>query len=222
MGKRISPGENGWRQGFLAALAEGLTVRDAAARAGVGLSTPYRRKAGDPGFRAEWEAIRPAHRKPAATTPPSNRREYLQRIAPRHDDEWHTPFLARLSETSNVSAAADEAQVSPEQAYRTRREDPGFAAGWRAALAEGYDHLELEVLASLRAGTGAREHPIDVPNAIRLLAAHRKTALEMRALEEGAEDERAARRTIEAMVARLRQDEGLPAIESRPDLRPVT
>ena len=63
---------------------------------------------------------------------------------------WRTYFLQALAATSNVTASAKEAGVSPSRAYKARREHADFAADWRAALYEGYEHLEMEVLAQLR------------------------------------------------------------------------
>lgn len=63
---------------------------------------------------------------------------------------WRTYFLQALAATSNVTASAREAEVSPSRAYKARREEPDFAAQWRNALHEGSEHLEMEVLAYLR------------------------------------------------------------------------
>ena len=85
---------------------------------------------------------------------------------------WRTYFLQALAATSNVTASAKEAGVSPSRAYKARREHADFAADWRAALYEGYEHLEMEVLAQLRGHDPERK--LDIANAIRLLAAHRQ------------------------------------------------
>lgn len=96
---------------------------------------------------------------------------------------WRPRFLAHLGETSNVTAAALHARVSPAIVYKHRRTDPDFRAAWFAALAEGYDNLEMELLQHLRAvETGgeeggaappAKKRAFDTATAFRCLAAHR-------------------------------------------------
>ena len=70
---------------------------------------------------------------------------------------WRGHFLAALAETSNVTASAARARVSPSRAYKLRRDDAEFSAQWRQALHEGYDHLEMDVLAYLRSADPARK-----------------------------------------------------------------
>jgi hypothetical protein len=115
---------------------------------------------------------------------------------------WRTYFLQALAATSNVTASATEAGISPSRAYKARREHPHFAAQWRAALHEGYEHLEMEVLAYLRGN--APERRLDVANAIRLLAAHRDTVAQLRALEDET-DEQEVLDSIDAMIDEMRQ-----------------
>lgn len=115
---------------------------------------------------------------------------------------WRTYFLQALAATSNVTASAKEAGVSPSRAYKARREQPDFAAQWRDALHEGYEHLEMEVLAYLRGNDPERK--LDVANAIRLLAAHRDTVARMRALEEEG-DEQDVLDSIDAMIDQMRR-----------------
>lgn len=94
------------------------------------------------------------------------------------DRHWRTRFLDYLAETSNVSRAAAHAGIEISRVYRLRRVQPNFAREWHAALAEGYAHLELEVLRRLREGDfkTADGDKFDFANAIRLLAAHRDSA----------------------------------------------
>jgi hypothetical protein len=115
---------------------------------------------------------------------------------------WRTYFLQALAATSNVTQAAAEAGVSPSRAYKARREHPEFAAQWREALYEGYEHLEMEVLAFLRGNTPERK--LDVANAIRLLAAHRETVARERAFRED-EDEAEVLESIDAFIEDMRQ-----------------
>ncbi len=91
---------------------------------------------------------------------------------------WRAAFLANLAASSNVRASAHAVNTPLASVYRARRDDPAFAARWRDALFEGYEHLEMEVLGVLRGAITDRK--IDVANALRLLAAHRQTVNEMR------------------------------------------
>lgn len=94
------------------------------------------------------------------------------------DRHWRSRFVDHLSISSNVTRSAEQAGISLSRAYRVRRTDPDFARQWQAALADGYLHLEMEVVRRLRegdfeAGDGQK---FDFANAIRLLAAHRDAA----------------------------------------------
>ena len=89
---------------------------------------------------------------------------------------WRGIFLDFLAETSNVTKAAEKAGVSPSRAYKIRREEPEFAKLWRAALLEGYEHLEMETLRRLRDGTETEGPKFDTANALRLLVMHRDNA----------------------------------------------
>ena len=86
-------------------------------------------------------------------------------------------FLEELAQTSNVSAAAAAAGIEVGRIYRLRRAEPEFAARWYAALAEGYDNLEMELLGRLRAGKKGKdkEDGFDTAAALRCLAAHRES-----------------------------------------------
>jgi hypothetical protein len=93
----------------------------------------------------------------------------------RINNNWRRLFLDHLAESSNVSASADKAGISASRAYKVRREETEFARQWLVALAEGYLHLEMEVVRRLREGDAktADDGKFDFANAIRLLAAHR-------------------------------------------------
>jgi hypothetical protein len=86
--------------------------------------------------------------------------------------------------------------------YKTRRDDAGFAAKWRAALHEGYDNLEMDLLGHLRAPNPARK--MDVASSLRLLIAHRETVARERALRED-DDEQAVLDSIDAFIEDMRQ-----------------
>jgi hypothetical protein len=56
--------------------------------------------------------------------------------------EWQEEFLAALEQAPNVSKACRAAEVSRQTAYRTRHEDPAFAASWDEAIDASLDGLE--------------------------------------------------------------------------------
>lgn len=114
---------------------------------------------------------------------------------------WRTYFLAALVETSNVTAAARAAEIVPSRAYRTRQEDPEFAEQWRSALRQGYENLEMELLAYLRSPNP--QHKMDVPNAIRLLTLHRQTVAQQRARDDNVSEQEVLA-SIDAMIDEMR------------------
>jgi hypothetical protein len=119
---------------------------------------------------------------------------------------WRQTFLANLADTSNVSAAAEAAQISLSWVYKTRREDSQFARQWFAALCEGYDNLEMDLLHRLRSGE-AKEADIrkyDNATAFRLLSVHRQAVARERAIQED-EDEQAILASIDAKLDSMRE-----------------
>lgn len=141
----------------------------------------------------------PARRKPTTLTTKQREQEAEGKI----DKHWRTYFLQKLAETSNVTASAVHAGVATSRAYKTRREDAKFAAAWRAALFEGYQHLEMEALGYLRAAEPDRK--FDVASALRLLAAHQATIAKERAKPDDEEDEQAVFDSIDAMIDEMRE-----------------
>ncbi|MBO9498718.1 MAG: hypothetical protein J7496_12615 [Novosphingobium sp.] len=131
-----------------------------------------------------------------------------QRIGERDklDRHWRKLFLDTLAETSNVSEAARVAEINPSRAYKVRRAEPGFRRQWNAALIEGYEHLEMETLHRLRAGTGKDDPKFDIANALRLLALHRETVMRERALCDE-EDEDAILASLDAKIEAMRARE---------------
>lgn len=97
---------------------------------------------------------------------------------------WRAVFLGALADTSNIAAAARLAGVTPSHAYKVRRLEPDFARQWLAALCEGYDNLELELLQRLRSGSLKDDDGRKFDNAVafRLLLAHRESAARQRAI----------------------------------------
>ena len=123
---------------------------------------------------------------------------------PRLHRHWRSMFLAVLAETSNVTRAAERAGVSAARAYYVRRCEPEFERAWFAALCEGYDHLEMEVLRRLRDSdftipTGGK---YDFGAALRIMAAHRATVGRHRAVMRN-EDEAEVLASIDATLDRI-------------------
>jgi hypothetical protein len=89
--------------------------------------------------------------------------------------QWRARFIDALAISSNVTRSAQEAGISLSRAYRVRRAEPEFARQWQATLADGYLHLEMEVIRRLREGDfGAGDgQKFDFSNAVRLLSLHR-------------------------------------------------
>jgi len=93
---------------------------------------------------------------------------------------WRRTFLAKLAETSSVEQAAEAANITLDRAQTQRREDPDFARQWQAALDEGYDRLEMDLLYRLRSGRveeadeDGGKRKFDLATSFRILAAHRQ------------------------------------------------
>ena len=147
----------------------------------------------------EEKCLAPARRKPTTLTP----KQRLQEDEGKIDKHWRTYFLQKLAETSNVTASAAYASVATSRAYKTRREDAGFAAAWYDALVEGYQHLEMEVLGYLR--TAEPDRKFDVANALRLLAAHKATIAAQKRVDPEEEDDQAVFDSIDAMIDEMRE-----------------
>ncbi|MBU2588295.1 MAG: hypothetical protein KJ872_09300 [Alphaproteobacteria bacterium] len=122
------------------------------------------------------------------------------------DRHWRTRFIDYLAISSNVTRSAEHAGIDVSRAYRLRRAQPDFAQQWQVALAEGYSHLEMEVLRRLREGdfkTGDGEK-FDFANAIRLLAAHRDSAANGRSRERDVSAEE-VRASIDSKIEEIRR-----------------
>ena len=97
-------------------------------------------------------------------------------------------FLSALAETCNVSEACRRSRVSIAVAYRRRKMDAAFRAGWIEAIGTAYQRLELMLLDRAFNGTekvvkrrdGSEERMIEYPNqlGLTLLKMHRETAVE--------------------------------------------
>lgn len=126
------------------------------------------------------------------TKPTRRGRNPSARPAPVNNTRWREAFLEKLAETSNISAAAEWANVSTTQVYASRRHEPEFARKWLAALCEGYDNLEMDVLRRLREGDtkDADGNKFDFAAAMRLLAAHRESTARQRAIDDNQDADR--------------------------------
>jgi transcriptional antiterminator Rof (Rho-off) len=122
--------------------------------------------------------------------------------APRN---WRAQFLNRLAETSNVSQAAADAQISLSWVYQTRREDRQFNRAWQSALCEGYDNLEMALLHRLLTGEAkdGDGRKYDNATAFRLLMVHKESSARQRAQREN-ESEEEILKQIRAKLAAMR------------------
>lgn len=185
-----------WMDPFLAALAETGVVRHACRTVGIGSTTAYHAKNRDMPFASEWDRAQPPLEFRRNAIAEARQASSVRRRL------WQASFLEALAETSNVTVSAARANIPARTVYKLRRESAAFAGQWRAALLEGYDHLEMELLGYLRDPAPARK--MDVAAALRLLAAHRETVERERALNEE-DDEQAVRDSIDAFLEGMRQ-----------------
>ena len=127
---------------------------------------------------------------------------------------WQQKFINELAESSNVKKACGAAGISQSLVYETRRKDAQFARQWYAALAEGYDTLEMDLLNRLREGRledkddeGKVVAKFDVGTAFRCLAAHRDTVAKER-----------GRQTLEGELTTMKAiNEKIDALQARKD-----
>lgn len=185
-----------WVPVFLAHLAETGVIKKSADHASISQGTVNSRRRRHPEFDSECRRALEGHGYTRRTGPDD---------APTTPD-WCRPFLAALAETSNVAASAAAAGIAKHKAYRLRRERPEFAREWYAALAEGYDNLELETLQRLRFGVPADGPKFDMANALRLLAMHRETVSRERS-RAGKWDEASVLASLNAKLESMRQNE---------------
>ncbi|MCM8556383.1 hypothetical protein [Sphingomicrobium sediminis] len=69
------------------------------------------------------------------------------------DPEVQALFFEKLSATCNVTKAAKAADISTGTLYRRRKTNTQFRLDWEAAIAEGYDRLELLMMERVLVGT---------------------------------------------------------------------
>ena len=68
-------------------------------------------------------------------------------------------FLAALATASNVTKAAEAADVHPSTFYRLREQDATFEAQWRTALDRGYEEIEADLISAVRGGESGEFDP---------------------------------------------------------------
>jgi hypothetical protein len=134
-------------------------------------------------------------------------------------------FLARLAETSNITASAKHAGITTKTAYDLKKKSPEFRDRWHAALCEGYARLEAELLAeALRAPSSnmkdstLKQKQMRTRLGMGLLAAHRAT---VRGVEKPApsrsRDPKEVRARLEKRFAEMRKrmegDDDAPTIQ---------
>lgn len=122
-------------------------------------------------------------------------------------------FLECLAATMNVRASARAVGVSEQSAYRLRARDDDFRAGWREAIAEAYERLELEMLRRAIGGEdGADKADARNPDArlaMFLMKMHRETARGAKADGPADGEMPADGDELEAKLADMRERMGL-------------
>lgn len=141
---------------FVAAVRGGARIEDAAAAAGVAMSTLYCRRERDPAFAATWDEAVAISAGPELVWSPARRRYQLRRGRRiRFTAERKQIFLDHFAGSANLAAAAEAAGVSQDSVYAHLRRDHAFAAAFEEALALGYTLLEGEALRQMRAAQQA-------------------------------------------------------------------
>ncbi len=154
-------------------------------------------------------------------------RRLQKRKLPTHawTDEQESAFLDMLAATCNVVRSCRHAAVDHRSAYRRRRQNPGFAAAWRAAILTGYERLEEQLLAQLATPHAFEEEgierepvptgPFDPKLAMDLLRLHRSTVENRKATPRGPvirvsreEAEAALNKKLDALAKRLAEERG--------------
>jgi hypothetical protein len=140
-------------------------------------------------------------------------------------NEWtkakEQAFLTTLSETCNVTLAAEGAGMSTSSVYARRKKVAAFRAGWREALAAAYQRLELVLLDRALNGTeklvvrkdGSEERMREYPNqiALHLLKMHRESAVEAAAEPSDAEVEELRQRLYDKLERVRKREEAREA-----------
>ncbi|MEM8696479.1 MAG: hypothetical protein AAGE05_10700 [Pseudomonadota bacterium] len=197
------------RSEFLGYLAEAPNIARASRKTGINSSTAYYWRERDTEFGARMNAIlcgvsvleaRRMQRK-GGSAPALIRRGHNS-----PNDADIDAFLETLAETSNVCEAARRAGMITATLYRLRRKDPGFARRWLAALDEGYEELEMEMLARARFGVSRKpdDPAFNEAVSLRLLMAHKDAVALQRAIRSGIGAEE-LRERLERKIALVRE-----------------
>jgi len=133
---------------FVTAVAAGATVAEAAAKAGVAVTTAYYRRRTCPGFAAAWAEAAAASAGPLLLVNRRGAEWQLQRSRRKRPfcRARKQAFLDHFAATCNVEAACTAAGVGTTSVYRHLRTDPAFARGFQEALETGYPTLQAEAL----------------------------------------------------------------------------
>ena len=205
---------------FLAALRRTGNVRDAARTLGLHRAMLTKRRAAHPAFALEWDAaLAVAHAtlgqgggdalEPRIVRTSSGKLQLRARRAGDLTPAAEQAFLTALAATANVRLSAAAAGFSHATFYSRARAHAGFAREMRLALAQGYDRLELALLAGSLPEAHRDDHwrhnespplPTMTPEqALQLLYLHQKEA---RLLAEPAHLKRRRGESSEAMAYR--------------------
>ncbi|KQS02001.1 hypothetical protein ASG11_14425 [Sphingomonas sp. Leaf357] len=200
---------------FLKALRRTGNARLAAREVGVAYGTLQHRRGAHPAFAARWAtavAVAQARLSAAGCRAGRARPEAMSGLAAHRTRGGETvvvrfrdgrcqirvaqpgkltkaceqAFLSALSATANVRLSAAAAGASPRAFYRRRQQSPAFAREMRLALEMGYEQVELALIESFTADSGADDawrhnEPPPIPpmtpeQALQLLYLHQKEA----------------------------------------------
>jgi hypothetical protein len=131
------------------ALRGGATFAEAAAKAGVTARTAARWRRASPAFAEACAAAVAESDQERLVVPRGGVAKYqLQRSGRRHrfTAERKAIYLTHFAATCDGEAAAKAAGVCVSTVHYHRRTDPDFAAEWRTAKSQSYEHLEAEML----------------------------------------------------------------------------
>jgi hypothetical protein len=131
-------------------------------------------------------------------------------------DEQIETFFSELADTCNVVRSAKAAGFTANWAYRKRKMDAGFRAGWARAIAEGYAKLELVLLDRAMNGTvkrvpsgGSEKRIREYPNqlAMALLKRHSDMASSIDNMLSEDEAEEIRERILAKLMRKREQEE---------------
>lgn len=128
---------------FLEALWGGAKLVEAAAAAGVAVSSLYCRRRWDPAFDSAWSEAAAGSWHEEVRVPAGGGAPRLVRTARRRrfSAELKAEFLRLLETCCDTGFSAREAAVHRSTVYRYLKRDPEFASANEAALLRGYAHL---------------------------------------------------------------------------------